>query len=48
MRIFDFLKKNKNIEADNGFNEIHNDVSGFFKLEGYKKDGHRDGLWKSY
>ena len=46
MGIFDFLKKNKNIENDNGFNEIYNDVSGFFRLEGYKKDGLRDGLWK--
>jgi antitoxin component YwqK of YwqJK toxin-antitoxin module len=48
MGIFDFFKKHKNIENDNGFNEIYNDVSGFFRLEGYKKDGHRDGLWKSY
>ena len=48
MGIFDFFKKNKNIENDNGFNEIYNDSSGYYKLEGYKKDGYRYGLWKSY
>ena len=49
MGIFDFLKKNKNIENDNGLNEIyHNNGKGEIKLRCYKKNGKVEGVFKSY
>ena len=45
MGIFDFFKKNKNIENDNGFNKIYKD-SGI--QEFYKIDGKFNGEFKQY
>lgn len=47
MGIFDSFKKNKNIESDNGKNELYYD-NGQLKVEGNKKDGKENGYWKSY
>ena len=50
MGIFDFFKKNKNIENDNGWNKIFyaKKNNNLYKLEGNKKDGKREGLWKGW
>jgi uncharacterized protein len=49
MGIFDFLRKNKNIEDDNGLNEIyHNNGKGEIKFLYYKKNGKIEGVSKSY
>ena len=49
MGIFDFLKKNKNIENDNGINEIyHNNGKGELQEIFTKKNGKIHGLLKGY
>jgi antitoxin component YwqK of YwqJK toxin-antitoxin module len=49
MGIFDFLKSNKNIENDNGLNEIYyDDGKGTIKERFYKKNGKRDGLCQHF
>ena len=51
MGIFDFFKKNKNIENDNGYNEIYkdfNDGSGTLKVISHKKNGKANGIVKTY
>lgn len=49
MGIFDFFKSKKSIRNDNGLNRYvyHSDEIPYY-TEGVKKDGKRDGLWKSY
>mgnify|MGYP001200710399 CR=1 FL=1 len=47
MGIFDFLKKNKNIENDNGLNETYYD-DGSIKERYYKKHGKEDGSYESF
>tara|TARA_B110000211_G_C14065709_1_gene547551 strand:- start:712 stop:2409 length:1698 start_codon:yes stop_codon:yes gene_type:complete len=49
MGIFDFLKKNKNIDNDNGLNETYyNDGKGELKTRGYKKNGKLYGKFEIY
>ena len=49
MGIFDFLKKNKNIENDNGLNETYYDNGrGELKETFTKKNGKREGLYKQF
>lgn len=49
MGIFDFFKKNKNIENDNGLNETYsNNGKGFLEKRYYKKSGQLDGICKIY
>ena len=45
MGIFDFFKKNKNIENDNGYNEIYLETA---KHIFYKKKGKVEGEYKGY
>ena len=46
---FDFLRKNKNIENDNGLNEIYaRDGKGYLKEKFYKKNGKKHGLYQEY
>ena len=49
MGIFDFLKRNKNIENENGLNETYDD-NGYGELgrRYYKKDGKRHGRDENY
>ena len=49
MGLFDFLKKNKNIENDNGLNETYYDNGkGVLFEKFYKKNGKLDGLYEFY
>lgn len=49
MGIFDFLKKNKNIENDNGLNETYyNNGKGELNKKFTKKNGNIEGLYKSF
>ena len=49
MGIFDFFKKNKNIENDNGLNETYYDNgSGELKERFTKKNGEREGLYQYF
>ena len=49
MGLFDFLKKNKNIENDNGLNEIYtNNGKGVLREKFNKKNGKLDGLYQLY
>ena len=49
MGLFDFLKKNKNIENDNGLNEIYtNNGKGVLREKFYRKNGKIDGLYEFY
>lgn len=49
MGIFDFLKKNKNIENNNGLNETYYDNGrGELKETFTKKNGKREGLYKQF
>ena len=49
MGLFDFLKKNKNIENDNGLNETYRDNGrGVLREKFYRKNGKIDGLYQFY
>ena len=49
MGIFDFFKKNKNIQDSNGLNEIYyNSGKGDIKERYYMKNGKKEGIYKSY
>ena len=49
MGIFDFFKKNKNIENDNGLNETYyNNGKGELKEKFTKKNGNIEGLYKNF
>jgi antitoxin component YwqK of YwqJK toxin-antitoxin module len=49
MGIFNFLKKNKNIENDNGLNESYYDNGrGGIYARYIKKNGNIDGIWTGY
>ena len=49
MGIFDFLKKNKNIDNENGLNEVYSDNGkGVLEERFYKKNGEIDGLSQHY
>jgi antitoxin component YwqK of YwqJK toxin-antitoxin module len=49
MGIFDFLKKSKDIENDNGLNEIYyDDGKGSIKEKYYKEDGSTHGLYQEW
>ena len=49
MGIFDFLKKNKNIENDNGLNEIYyDDGKGLISKSYHLKNGLKCGLYQEW
>jgi len=49
MGLFDFLKKNKNIENENGLNELYsNKGKGVLKARFYKKNGILNGLHEQF
>jgi antitoxin component YwqK of YwqJK toxin-antitoxin module len=49
MGIFDFFKKNKNIDNENGLNEVYSDNgNGVLEERFYKKSGVKDGIYECY
>jgi hypothetical protein len=48
MGIFDFLKKNKNVENDNGLNETFRKKGGRIKERFYKENGVRHGKYEAF